>query len=282
MHPLGDWNFHVSGEIVQILVLWTVQEIGWHGLCKNMPKTYFCWRSMMIPVTLFPCLFTDGARIVGELGNALQLPVYTDQMILTELAERFGTSVERLQLNLFGRPEPGKRLRFAKEKTMNRVRDTLANLLLSSESWLYYGFFSSLLPTEQGGTLRVLVVADEGCRQQRAVRQEGVSEQAARQLIREHDQQATAWSRSLHDRDPYDPVLYDAVVTYGCQDLLDVVAYIYMLHEENDAVTGRQDVQVAARNMKLVADVENVLLQKGLRAEVKACAPSGCERLPRP
>lgn len=227
----------------------------------------------MIPVALFPCQFTDGARIVGELANALQMSVYTDAMILQEVADGSGATVRKLQSILFGRQEAAKRKKFEREKAINWIRGALADLLLSSKSYIYYGMFSSLVPNEQSGVLRVLVVADEQCRLQRAVRQEGISERAARRLIRRHDEQAAAWTQLLHHRNAGDPLLYDSVIRYGCQDLLDVASYIYMIYEENSLAAGGQNVQAAvARNMKLTAGVENVLLEKGVKAEVKACS----------
>jgi hypothetical protein len=149
----------------------------------------------------------------------------------------------------------------------------LADLLISSRRYIYYGLFSSLLTAEHAGVMRVLVVADEQCRLQRAVRQEGVSERVARRLIRRDDEQAADWTRFLHDRTPADPHLYDSVISYGCQDLLDVASYVYMMYEENGFAARRRQTQAAAaRNMRLMAGVENMLLEKGLRAEVKACS----------
>lgn len=226
----------------------------------------------MISVALFPCLFTDGARIVGELANALQVSVNTDAMIVQEIADRSGITVRKIQSNLLGRPEATGRLGFEKEKTVNLIKDALAGMLLSSKDSIYYGMFSSLLVSEDIGTLRVLVDADDTCRLQRAVRQEGLSERAARKLMRKHDEKAAAWTRFLHDKPFTDVLLYDSVISYGCQDLLDVAAYIFMMYEERLSVTRRDDVKVAARNMKLAAGVENVLLEKGLRAKVKVCA----------
>lgn len=227
----------------------------------------------MISVALFPCLFTDGARIVGELANALQMSVYTDAMILEEVADGSGTTVRKLQSILFGRRQAARKNKFEREKIINRIRTELADLLLSSRRYIYYGLFSSLLTAEYAGVLRVLVVADEQCRLQRAVRQEGVSERVARRLLRRDDEQAADWTQLLHHRNPGDPWLYDSVITYGCQDLLDVAAYIYMMYEENVLASVRQQGQAAAaRNMRLTASVENMLLEKGLKAEVKACS----------
>ena len=56
----------------------------------------------------------------------------------------------------------------------------------------------------------------------------GVEESAARRRIDEDDARSTTWIELLLQAGPYDLSLYDTVVHYNCQDLLDVVAWIYM------------------------------------------------------
>jgi hypothetical protein len=43
--------------------------------------------------------------------------------------------------------------------------------------------------------------------------------------------QVADWTLFTCDGEPYDPELYDTVITYDCQDLIDVAAYLYMRHE---------------------------------------------------
>jgi hypothetical protein len=104
----------------------------------------------MISVALFPWQFTDGARIVGELGNALQMSVYTDTIILQEVADRSGTAVRKLQSILFGRQEAAKRKRFEREKVINLIRSALADVLLSSRSYMRWARAAGCSPTGSG------------------------------------------------------------------------------------------------------------------------------------
>lgn len=63
-----------------------------NALCLKVNKKYS--ETCMITLSLFPCSFTDGARIIGELSNALDKPVYTDEMVLNEVVETTGRSLK--------------------------------------------------------------------------------------------------------------------------------------------------------------------------------------------
>jgi hypothetical protein len=54
----------------------------------------------MRSLALFPCSHTDGAGIIGELSNSLNLRVYTDAMLFADISEQFGVRVEKLQETL--------------------------------------------------------------------------------------------------------------------------------------------------------------------------------------
>ena len=42
---------------------------------------------VLISLAIFPCRFTDSARILGELSYTLSLPVHTDRMIMAMVSE---------------------------------------------------------------------------------------------------------------------------------------------------------------------------------------------------
>jgi cytidylate kinase len=208
----------------------------------------------MISLALFPCVFTDGARVLGEVSALLRLPVYTDDMILREIAENRGRSLKKMKNRLFF----GRNIK-ERRRVLSLVKGAVADLLLLPEDYIYYGFFMSLLGSDMNGVLKVLIQADEQCRVLRAMRQEGLRAENARRIIAEHDLRATNWSRFVCGREPYDQELYDSVITYDCQDLIDVTGYIYMLHEEYDFPGRVDEVQRCAQDMKCAAGVEQML-----------------------
>ena len=189
-------------------------------------------RSRMIPIAIFPCSFTDGARVLGELSYTLSIPIYTDQRLLQKIADTSLMSAETLRSRLFSRAYPASRRSFEKERLINLVRQHLEAMRSADEQWLYYGYFTSLLESGDGLINKILIIADQDCRVQRAMRQEGLSESRAQALIQENDETAACWTQFLFSSSPYHPELYDTVIRYECQDLLDVVASIFMQYEE--------------------------------------------------
>jgi len=94
---------------------------------------------------------------------------------------------------------------------------------------------------------KFLIFADLDCCLERAGLQEGLNEKIARKVIREHDQKATWWSQFLFNCSPYNQDLYDTFIRYECQDLVDVVSYAYMVHEEHAQLDFQSCSQAAAR-----------------------------------
>jgi hypothetical protein len=185
----------------------------------------------MISIALFPCVFTDGARIVGELSYTLEKPVYTDQMILDMMSEQQGISVTELQDRLFTRTHKASRLSLEKEKLIECARHFLDQIQSEATDYLYYGFFTSLIDASTAFTQRILIIADHHCRIKRAQRQEHLPESKAITAIHDHDIKAACWTRFLHDRPPYHADLFDTVIRYECQDLFDVITYICMKYD---------------------------------------------------
>ena len=186
----------------------------------------------MISIAIFPCSFTDGARVLGELSYTLSKPVCSDQLVLQEIANNLSIALNTLWTRLFTRSHRASRRSLEKEKLISLIRQHLATLLSVDEDWIYYGYFTSLLESDRGLIQKILIIAEEHCRVQRAMRQEGLSDTRARQLIKENDEIAACWTQFLFSKNPYLPELYDTVIRYECQDLLDVVAYIFMQYEE--------------------------------------------------
>lgn len=185
----------------------------------------------MISAAIFPCKFTDGARVLGELSYTLNKPVYTDQMLLRSVSDGEGVAAVEIERKLFSPTNKLSQQSYRKEELINCVRRYLQSIIGANEDWIYYGFFSSLIDEEGCCIPKILIFADEDCRVKRAVRQEGITVEKALELIKEHDVKASNWTQFLFNTGPYESQLYDTVIQYECKDLLDIIAYIFLLHE---------------------------------------------------
>ncbi len=188
----------------------------------------------MISIALFPCLFTDGARVVGELSYTFGNPVMTDELLIHELSKENEYTASEIRTHLFGPPTGKMSQEIIKAELVSQVTRHLATLLQDSTDWLYYGFFTILLDSAKHNLRKILITADYECRQRNAERQESLTREKALDKIKEHDQTASYWTQYITGSSPYSPRLYDTVIEYQCQDLLDVIASIFMLYETGD------------------------------------------------
>ncbi|EKD33844.1 MAG: Ntr family protein two-component system response regulator [uncultured bacterium] len=181
----------------------------------------------MRSIALFPCSYTDGAGIIGELSAALRLQVYTDDMLFADISKRFGVPVHELKKTIFARESEPDRQPSDKEKYITFARLLLvAPTMLYSGRRMFYGLHTALLDTAGERILKVLVFDSEERRMRRAMRQEGCKEAAAREYIRRHDEKVSRWTRYLCGKDAYDRSLYDFFVSYDNNGLLDITAQI--------------------------------------------------------
>lgn len=186
----------------------------------------------MLNTAIFPCIFTDGARVLGELSYALEAQIYTDKMLLQKIADTYGENVKKLESQIFGSSNHGPSYN-RRATLLPLVKDELEGLIDATKNYIYYGFFTLLLDSTEHFIQKILIFADLDCRIERARIQEGLNEKKAREVIREHDKKALCWSQFLFKSPPYNQDLYDTFIRYECQDLVDVVAYVCMVHEEH-------------------------------------------------
>ena len=177
----------------------------------------------MRSIALFPCSCTNGATIIGELINSLHLSVYTDEMLISEVSEQFGISVEALNKVIFGRLPALHRYKLKKEKYINCLKCSLNALLRRSPNGqLHYGLHTALLDSQIDLVLKVLIFDDEKRRVKRAMQQEGFSEKLAEDYIQRHDEKVSGWTNFLFQKQAYDQSLYDVVLPLNNKNPTDI------------------------------------------------------------
>jgi two-component system, OmpR family, response regulator CpxR len=177
----------------------------------------------MWSIALFPCSYTNGATIIGELITSLRLPVYIDAMLLSEASNQFGISAERLNKIIFGKLPALHRYLIKKEKYVNCLKCTLcAQLMSNPKGRLHYGLHTSLLDSQNDLVLKVLVFDDQESRVKRAMQQEGFTEKIARNQVQRDDEKVSDWTNFLFQKEAYDRSLYDLVVDLNDRYVLDI------------------------------------------------------------
>lgn len=215
----------------------------------------------MSSLALFPCSSVLDSGVIGELSNTLHLKVYTDENLFGEAASRFGANPERLKKMMHGKTSVFNQFTLEKEKAVNMFRTILTEKLSAQTEYLFHGFLTSLIPAEVTEVLRVLVVDNKEGRLERAVKQ-GISRSEAKKKIHNHDVSAFNWTDFLYRKEAYDSSLYDLVIPAGNKSHREITKEILGCFHRT-SVLRTAESQRAVQDMKMAAEIENLLLNNG-------------------
>lgn len=165
----------------------------------------------MSSIAIFPCTFTPGEEIVGELSKNLELEVYKDLDLIEEAMGQCDINRERLKDYMYGKTSVFNQFTLEKEKIVNLFKTILAERLDDSRQYLFHGFLTSLIPARVTHVLKVLIVDTKQNRIDYAVNQ-GISKRDAKKAVKAHDISAYTWTDFLFSKEAYDSSLYDMVI----------------------------------------------------------------------
>lgn len=222
----------------------------------------------MSSIALFPCLPTIESGIIGALSENLSLKVYTDEALLRDTTDQFGISPERLKKMMYAKTSVFNQFTLEKEKTINLFRQLVANKLGTDDTYLFYGFLTSLIPPSVTEVLRVLTVDQKDRRIEREIA-EGLTRKDAQKTIHNRDLSAFSWTDFLFQKEAYDSSLYDLVVPVADSDHHQVTREI-LSYFHKTSVLRTPESQKAVQNMKLEVEVRRLLLDNGHNAEIQA------------
>jgi len=192
----------------------------------------------MQSIAIFPCSYTHGASLIGELSNSLRLKVYIDELLFTDVSRQFSIPIEELKTVIFSRKPESHRYLLKKDKYLNLLKCALEALASRSPGRrLYYGLHTSLLELKRDRVFRVLVFDEQEARIKRAMQQEGLTRRVAKEHIRRHDAKVSGWTRFLFGKEAYEPSLYDVLIPLNNRNSLEITAEIAALFK---SAHGRQ------------------------------------------
>jgi CheY-like chemotaxis protein len=222
----------------------------------------------MSSIALFPCTFTGGAGIIGELSINLDLRVYTDANLFSDTVAVFGGSVEKLKKLMYSKTSVFNQFTLEKEAAVSMFRKILSERLQEHGHYLFYGLHTSLIPPNVTEVLRVLVVDKKKPRAARGEK-DGLTPREIKKRIKSHDVSAFAWTDFLFGKEAYDPSLYDLVLPVEGRDHRAITEEILKFFHKTSVLRTKES-QVAVKNLKTRAEVELALLKKGHNLPVTA------------
>lgn len=132
---------------------------------------------------------------------------------------------------------------------------------------VYHGLAGHILLKEVASVLRIRIIADLQTRISVVSEREGVGRSEARKMISRIDQERRKWSRRLYDANPWDPSLYDLVISIdkiGVRGAVDLICQAAARETFALSDANRREIE----DLALAASVRSHLLEVDQNVQV--------------
>jgi cytidylate kinase len=149
-----------------------------------------------------------------EIGRALAAELgwqFADREIITKAAESFGEDVSELKHATEEKPTLWDRFRQSQQRYATYVEATVLEMA-ARDNVVLVGRASTVILQDVRHALRARVIAAESVRAQRIEQQLGLTREAAREYVRQADDELAGRVRYLYHVDWNEPSLYDVVL----------------------------------------------------------------------
>ncbi|MBI4677203.1 MAG: response regulator [Elusimicrobia bacterium] len=221
----------------------------------------------MAIVAVFSGIHCHGEAVAEKVASELGCE-RIDSKLLDEASRRFELPKDKLSRAMTGPAPFWNSFTREREKSIAALKAALADLVMEDRK-LLFGYAALLVPNTISHALRVCVAANFPYRVRQAAAAEGLSEDAASDLIRRDDDQRLQWTRLLFDQPPYDESLYDLVVPMQDRSVEEAAGLVCDA-ARGPAVATTEVSRVAARDFQLAAQVNLVLARANHDVEVSA------------
>jgi len=168
----------------------------------------------MAIITLSMTSFSGGEEVAGNVATQLGYPCLSRKELIHGAAEDFDFEETKLVETMAEPPKLWQRDRDKRDAHFNLIRAAFLKRC-TAQDLVYHGFSGQELIRRVAHVLRILVVADQDYRVEKAMEQyEGNREQAVAQ-IKASDKKFDKWTRHMYGFEWRDPSLYDLVFQIG-------------------------------------------------------------------
>ena len=158
------------------------------------------------------------SETVGSLGNEIGRRLaemlgwsFADREIIAKAAERSGADIADIRHGAEEKPSLWERLTDSQHRYLTFIEATVFDLA-SQDNVVLAGLASTLVLRDVRHALRVRTIASERERADRLQHQQGLTSEAALDIVRQSDRERAARVRFLYHVDVDDPILYDFVL----------------------------------------------------------------------
>ncbi|MBI4636053.1 MAG: cytidylate kinase family protein [Candidatus Rokubacteria bacterium] len=217
------------------------------------------------------------SQTLGSLGDAIGREVgrtlsweFADREIIAKAAERFAEGVMELAHVTEERPTLWERITDTKRRYVTYVEAIILEMA-AHDNVILSGRATTILLSPVRHVLRVRITAPWEARARRVEQEQGLTHEAAIDLVRQTDRERAARVRFLYHVDWDDPLLYDLVLN---TERLSVPRATRLIVEtlEEDRFQSTPGAQLEVTDLSLVAQVKAAFLANPLTRSLRLSA----------
>jgi hypothetical protein len=178
----------------------------------------------MAIITISRGSYSKGKEVAEGVAARLDYRCMSREILL-DASERFSVPEVRLLHAMHDGPSVLERFGHGTASYIAYVRSALLDAVRKDDV-VYHGLAGHILLSEIGSVLRVRIIADLETRISMVSERENIGRSEARKMISRIDQERRKWSRRLYGVNPWDPSLYDLVISIdkiGVQGAVDLI-----------------------------------------------------------
>ena len=164
-------------------------------------------------ITISNDRYTKGAEIAEKVAQRMGYECVSREVILSA-AKEFGVPEIKLMTTIKDTPTILNMFSKDRKRHMAYIRAMVANYMLTHDI-VYHGLVGHPIIRGVSHVLKVRIIANLEDRIRLEMKRENVSEDKARKIIANLDEQKKKWGRAVYGIDITDPVYYDLVINVG-------------------------------------------------------------------
>ena len=219
----------------------------------------------MSSLSIFYGVHTHAREICDQVVATLGYEILADEQLIDRAAKASGIPQEKIVRAVYGKPSVFNKFTHEKARCIAHLKAVMAAALQNDEQ-VCYGFLGHLVPRNISHMLKVCLIADHQSRTRTAINA-GCDEGDAGKEIGTADEKAANWTKTLFDKEPWDPTLYDIVIPTDKKSI-EECSSIICSHITKDIVQPTLRSKAAVEDFALAAAVELALAEEGHEIKV--------------
>ena len=219
----------------------------------------------MAIISIFSTLYCSEREITAKLAKKLDYAII-DKDLIEETSNSYHVSVDKLKSTLAGHVPFLNNISHEREKNIAYLKSSLAKLI-KNNNVIYHGYATHFLPKNIRHILKVCLIANHEYKIKMAIKEHGLSEQNAKNVIKKDDEKRYKWTQHLLGSSPWDENLYDILIPMHSSSVEETVRLIAE-NVQKKALETTAESERAMNDFILASRVDIPLVENGYNVNI--------------